>query len=176
MKKVNNIEYIIPIKGLSIGKHYYNFTIGNSFFEEYEKSEIFGANLEIELTLDKQATFIDVKGGFKGTVITECDRCLGELELEIDFMASLLVRFGKIDPEEEIGGEEVLFLDPSESELDLRQFFYDYICLALPIQRVHKEEECDPEILEKLKSHALVSEQKIEIKESPFDKLKTLMN
>lgn len=174
MKKVRNIEYTIPINGLSTGKHNYNFTIDNSFFKEYENSVVFGADLDVQLTLDKHTTFIDIKGDFKGTVLTECDRCLGELELEMDFMASLLVKFVKVDQESE--NEEVLILDPSESELDLKQFFYDYICLALPIQRVHKEDECDSKMLEKLRSHALVSEQEIETKESPFDKLKNLMN
>lgn len=171
MKKVNNIEYVLPITGLSVGKYYYNFTIGDNFFEEYENSEILGAQLEVSLTLDKHATFIDIKGDFKGTVITECDRCLGELELEMDFEASLLVKFAK-NAEEESG--EILTLDPSESELDLSQFFYDYTYLALPFQRIHKEEECDSEMVERLKRYTVDKVQ--EQKESPFDKLKNLMN
>lgn len=172
MNKVSNIDYIIPIKGLSIGKHDYSFTIENNFFEEYENGEISGAQLEVLLTLDKHDTFINVKGNFKGTVTTECDRCLGEVDIEMDFTASLLVKFAKTAMEEDT--EEILTLDPSESELDLKQFFYDYIYLALPIQRVHKEEECDPVMLEKLKNYIVVSDQ--EKKESPFDKLKSLKN
>ncbi len=172
MNKVSNIDYVIPIKGLSIGKHDYSFTIENNFFEEYENREISGAQLEVLLTLDKHDTFIDIKGNFKGTVTTECDRCLGEVDIEMNFMASLLVKFAKTAMEEDT--EEILTLDPSESELDLKQFFYDYIYLALPIQRVHKEEECDPVMLEKLKNYIVVSDQ--EKKESPFDKLKSLKN
>lgn len=172
MNKVSNIDYVIPIKGLSIGKHDYSFTIENNFFEEYENREISGAQLEVLLTLDKHDTFIDIKGNFKGTVTTECDRCLGEVDIEMNFMASLLVKFAKTAMEEDT--EEILTLDPSESELDLKQFFYDYIYLALPIQRVHKEEECDPVMLEKLKNYIVVSDQ--EKKVSPFDKLKSLKN
>ncbi len=172
MNKVSNIDYVIPIKGLSIGKHNYSFTIEDNFFKEYENEEISGAKLEVLLTLDKHDTFIDIKADFKGTVKTECDRCLGEVNLEMDFTASLLVKFAKATMEEDT--EEVLTLDPSESELDLKQFFYDYIYLALPIQRVHKEEECDPVMLEKLKNYVLASAQ--EKKESPFDKLKNLKN
>lgn len=172
MNKVSNIDYIIPIKGLSIGKHDYSFTIENNFFEEYENREISGAQLEVLLTLDKHDTFIDIKGNFKGTVTTECDRCLGEVDIEMNFMASLLVKFAKTAIEGDT--EEILTLDPSESELDLKQFFYDYIYLALPIQRVHKEEECDPVMLEKLKNYIVISDQ--EKKESPFDKLKSLKN
>ncbi|MFA6770103.1 MAG: DUF177 domain-containing protein [Bacteroidales bacterium] len=172
MNKADNIEYVIPIKGLSVGKYHYDFTVGGDFFREYENRDIDGAQLKISLTLDKHATFIDVKGIFKGAVTTKCDRCLGELEVEIDFTASLLVKFGEITQGEE--SEEIITLDPSESDLDLKQFFYDYIYLALPIQRVHKEDECDLEMLEKLQNYRVTNVE--ERKNSPFEKLKNLMN
>jgi uncharacterized metal-binding protein YceD (DUF177 family) len=66
-------------------------------------------------------------------------------------------------------------LDPAESELDMRQFLYDYICLALPLQKVHKKGECDPEMIEKLNNlHGKSNSQQERV--TPFDKLKDLMN
>ncbi len=173
MNKVGNRDYIIPIKGMSAGKHLFEFPIGNEFFEEYDNSQILGALLNVKLELDKSSTLIEVKGVIGGSVTVECDRCLELMEVKIETEANLLVKFVKSVGEED--DDEVMTLEPSESELDLKQFLYDYISLALPIQRVHPKGECNPEMIKKLdalNNKALEGEEA----KSPFDKLKDLMN
>ena len=32
----------------------------------------------------------------------------------------------------------------------MSQIVYDYICLSLPLQRVHEEGECNPEVMARL--------------------------
>jgi uncharacterized protein len=65
-----------------------------------------------------------------------------------------------------------------EHELDMKQYFYEYILLALPIKRVHPDDKngnstCDPEMLKKLKEH-IISE---EVESDPrWDELKKLIN
>ena len=173
MNKVSNREYIIPINGMSVGKHLVDFSIGNEFFEEYDNSQIIGALLRVKLELDKSSTLIEIKGNIGGSVTVECDRCLELMELKLQTEVKLLVKFVKTQDEED--NDEVMTLDPSESELDLSQFLYDYICLALPIQRAHPQGECDPEMINKLSTlnkKALDGDDS----KSPFDKLKDLMN
>lgn len=67
-------------------------------------------------------------------------------------------------------------MEPTDTDLDLRQFFYDYVCLSLPLQRVHPKGGCNEQMIEKLKS--LKAEDKKVKKEanSPFEKLKNLLN
>lgn len=173
MNRVADRDYIVPIKGLSLGKHQYGFTIDDNFFDGYEGSEITSADIKVDLTLDRHTTFMEIKGVFEGIVKSECDRCLEELDLELDFETSLLVKFTRTNQEED--NEEVLILDPSESELDMKQFFYDYVCLALPLQKVHLEGECDPRMIEKLEKLRGESDILPEGR-TPFDKLKDLMN
>ncbi|MDO9679535.1 MAG: DUF177 domain-containing protein [Bacteroidales bacterium] len=173
MNKVSNRGYIIPINGMSIGKHLVDFSIDNEFFEEYDNSQILGALLNVKLELDKSSTLIEIKGNIDGSVTLECDRCLELMEMKLQTDVKLLVKFVKTQDEED--NDEVTTLDPSESELDLSQFLYDYICLALPIQRAHPQGECDPEMIEKinaLNKKALDGDDS----KSPFDKLKDLMN
>jgi len=148
MIKVSNRDYIIPIKGMSIGKHSFEFTIDNSFFEEYENRDILGADFKVSLEIERSTLLLEVKAVIDGVVRTECDRCLEELEQMLETEAKLIVKFVKTVQEED--NEEVLTLDPNESELNLKQFLYDYICLALPIQRVHNEGDCNPEMIKKL--------------------------
>ena len=41
-------------------------------------------------------------------------------------------------------------MDPTDGELDLSQFIYDYICVNMPLQRVHAEGKCNPQMMERL--------------------------
>lgn len=166
-------RYIIPIKGLSQGKHSYQFIIDDAFFKEYDESLISSADLTVNVVLNRQTTFIEIEGEFFGKVKSDCDRCLGELDIELDFNASVVVKFNsEIESEED---SEIIFLSPSESELDLSQYFYDYISLALPLQKTHSPGECDPQMIEKLNNLTLGGESPNK-STSPFDKLKDLIN
>jgi len=173
MGKGSYTDYAIPIKGLSIGVHKYSFSIDDKFFEDFENSQILSAEIDIDTELDRSETLINVLCHIKGSVTVECDRCLEDLVLPIDVEASLLVRFVKsVEDEDDL---ETITLDPAETTLDLKQFFYDYICLSLPLQRVHKEGECNPEMISRLQK-AKSEEKKSNGDTSPFDKLKDLLN
>ncbi len=147
---VENKEFIIQIKGLQIGKHNYNFPIGGSFFREFENSQILDADLEAEVVLEKGSGWMNVEAVVTGDVTVECDRCLDEVVLPMDFECSMAVKFAKSVEEDD--GDEFIIMDPTDSELDLTQFLYDYVCLNLPLQKVHPEGECNREMMEKLGS------------------------
>ncbi len=168
-------DYILPIKGMSVGKHEFEFAVGSEFFLTIENSLITDANLDVYLTVDKKSTHIFLEMELKGVVDTECDRCLDSISFPIDINGKLLVKFVRSCEEEET--DEVMILDPSEPELDLSQFIYDYVCLALPIYKTHPQGECNKEMETKLSSYMVG---KIQIdshdNETPFDKLKDIVN
>ena len=107
MNKVSNKEYIIPIKGMSVGRHHFDFPVGNEFFEEYGNSQILGASLNVKLELEKSSTLIEVRADIEGSVTVECDRCLEMMEAKIETEATLLVKFvktaGEEDDDEHVG-------------------------------------------------------------------------
>lgn len=173
MNRERDNYYSIPVKGLSIGKHIFDFAIGKSFFDEFENSKILDGELDAVVELERGVSLINVFCTVKGSLLVECDRCLGELSYKIDISPKLIVKF--VRSHEEPDNEEVLILDPGESELDLRQFFYDYICLALPISCVHATGECDPEMEAKLQIISAKSEE-VKKSNSAFEKLKDLLN
>lgn len=171
-KEPDNL-YTIPVKGLSVGKHQYGFLIDKKFFEDFENSQILGASLKVDVDLERSETWIRIVSAIQGTISVECDRCLDELVIPLKTEASLLVRFVKNEDEPE-EGLETITLDPSEAILDLRQFFYDYICLSMPIQMVHEEGKCDPEMIARLENAR--GEKPVGENGSPFDRLKDLLN
>jgi uncharacterized metal-binding protein YceD (DUF177 family) len=58
----------------------------------------------------------------------------------------LLVKFGSEEEDADVGtgDDDVMMVDDTAAMLDLSQFVYDYVCLALPLQMVHPEGECNP--------------------------------
>ena len=173
MKRVGHNGCSIPLKGMAVGKHHLSFDIGGEFFREYENSEVIEAELSVELDVAKSSTLMNIDGVITGNVGVECDRCLEEVLLPIEAEFGLIVKFAKDIDEER---DEIIVIDPSEGELDLSQLFYDTVILSLPIQRVHDEGRCDPEMVKKLESLKGDNSEKAEESESPFSVLKNLKN
>ena len=168
-------DFIVPLNGLSQGRTEFRRRVGKEFFESFENSDILDAGLDVDVVVEKSGRFIGVDCGIKGTVTVTCDRCLEDLELPVDTGFALSVRFGQPGSGEETEGErEVVVLPLGESDLDLSQTFYDYICLSLPVQRVHDEGGCDPRTIGYLSSE---DDQKNDRKDSstPFAGLGDLL-
>jgi len=149
-------QYTIPFRGLKEGKHQFHFDIEDTFFEHFDPSEIGGANVLARVDLDKHSQFLELHFSLSGNVNVVCDRCLEVFPLYIQHQARLYIRFGEETHEQT---DEVLTLADSENEVKLEQYFYEYIHLALPYQKIHPETEgksgCNPEmkkVLNKLKS------------------------
>lgn len=144
----DNKDFIIQIKGLKIGKYEYDFPIDGAFFKSFGNTQIFDAAVDVKIVIEKGGGWMNVTCIAEGNLTVECDRCLDELELPVDFTASMAVKFAKTD--EDPQSDEFLVVDPTDGELDLSQFIYDYICVNMPLQRVHQEGECNPQMMAKL--------------------------
>ena len=114
----------------------------------------------------------------RGTVTVPCDRCLEDLEIPVEEERKLSVKFGNeptspLDTEE--GERETVYFSTEEPVIDLRQIVYDYTCLAVPMQRVHKEGECNPAAVAHLSSESDVVKPKETATDNPFAALKDLL-
>lgn len=142
----------IGIRGLSFGKHPFNFKLDGSFFEAYESDTVSDAELDINAVVTKEQGWMSLDLGIAGKVTVKCDRCLGDLVLPVDIQVPFSVMFSSYAGDAEEGSaDEVILLDSSSAELDLSQIIYDYVTLSLPIKKVHPEGQCDPQMMEKLK-------------------------
>jgi len=168
-------RYTIPLSGLKEGRHTIDFEIDNKFFEHIEESEVKEGSLIANIVMDKRSSHLDLAIGISGNVRVCCDRCLEMFFHPVVCENRLLVKFGKtvedIDP-------DILYLPIGENELDLQQHIYEFILLALPIKRVHPNNEdgestCDPEMLKKLDE--LIIEEDPEA-DPRWNELKKLMN
>jgi uncharacterized metal-binding protein YceD (DUF177 family) len=149
MRSVNN--YKLAFKGLSPGKHAFTFDIDDSFFTLFEGAEIAHGRLFSKIVLEKQSALLQLDIKITGCVKAECDRCLEELDVPVNYKGRLLVKFGKATSDMEANDEdEIMTIDPAESEIDLSQFLFDTINVNLPLQRIHPEGLCNKEMIDRL--------------------------
>jgi len=167
--------FAIPISGLKEGLHNYDFEIDRKFFDQFEESEVREGVLWVTVEVDKKSSHADLLIRISGEVTIACDRCLGIFSYPIVCENRLLVKFGKISGDID---PDIITVPADENELDMRQFFYEYILLALPIRKVHPPDKdgrstCDPEMLEKLSMHIINGEAGSDPR---WDELKKLIN
>ncbi len=143
------LEYSLPVKGLGIGVHQFRFQVDASFFKHFQESPVEAGQVEVLLDFDKRPDLYVLDFRLEGTVRTECDRCLAEIDLPIADQQRLLVKFSE---EEEIEEAEVVFISREETQLDVSHFIYEFIVLAMPIIKVYdcendENRQCNEEML-----------------------------
>ena len=146
--------YTISFKGLSLGAHTYDWTIDNAFFAKYEMSEISAASIEVQLTLMKHSSFLELRFEMNGWADVICDRCLDALKLDIKSENMLYVKFGELAGEDDSDDNDVIILPYSEDRLNVAQYLYEFAHLNLPIRRVHLDKnDCNKDMICKLEQY-----------------------
>jgi len=144
-------HFSVPYKGLGNGIHRLKFNVDSEFFKEFEDSHVDNGNFEVDVELDKRHDHSELQFEVKGYTRTNCDRCLSSIDLPLHGNFRLLVKYG----ENEGSNDEILFIHPETSILNLAQVVYEYILLSMPIIKVYDCERdenppCNMEVLDKL--------------------------
>ncbi|MBQ8492687.1 MAG: DUF177 domain-containing protein [Alistipes sp.] len=155
-----NALYKIAYKGLKAGSYEYDFQVDDALFEAYERVEIKGGRCDAHVALKRSETMLELNVTIQGEVICECDRCLEDCPIAVDYEGDLVVKFS--DEIDDYDGE-VLWMSPAEDYVDLTQYIYESIVLSLPYRRVHEEGGCNPAMLA---SFSEATEEEIEAMEA----------
>jgi uncharacterized metal-binding protein YceD (DUF177 family) len=127
-------EYTIPFVGLKEGEHHFDFDIDNTFFQNFEYDEFNAANVKIDLKLIKKSTLLEFYFEATGSVNLNCDITNEPYNQTIDDEFKLVVKFGN---EYNDDNEDILIVPHGEYEINVAQYIYELIVLAVPIKRVH---------------------------------------
>jgi uncharacterized metal-binding protein YceD (DUF177 family) len=144
----------IPFRGLKIGIHDYEWEIDKKFFEVYENPDVTDCQIKVDVQLDKQERMMALNFDIRGTLISTCDRCLGELKLPVRINEHYIFKLGQEREEE---SENIMIIPESDYQIDIGKLIFDYITLAIPIKKVHGSDGleptgCDPEALKILEN------------------------
>lgn len=146
MNMIRNNEYVIGLAGLHNGRTSYEYHVGQDFFDSFGSDMVRNADLHVVADLDKSGSDIRLSLRMDGTVTVECDRCLEDLVLPLAVDVALAVKFVKGAAEDTVS-DDVIILEPGDTELDMRQLIYDYVIVGIPLQKVHDIKDCNPDVV-----------------------------
>ena len=127
-------EYIIPFSGLKEGRHEYHYKVDNKFFQSFDFREFNAASIDVFVHLDKRSTVLEFEFQATGTVNVDCDLSSEPFDLPINATLALLVKFGEEFDDED---DEILILPHGEHQVNIAQYVYEMLVLAVPAKRVH---------------------------------------
>ncbi len=136
-------RYSIDYQSLQNGVYALDMEVDASLFEAMESNEIKGGECRVRVELAKSESGIDTQVSIEGEVVVECDRCLEDCTVPVDFEGELKVRFS--DDVSDYDGEQ-MWIAWGE-RLSLAQYIYESIVISLPYRRVHADGECNPEMM-----------------------------
>ena len=127
-------EFDIPFSGLKQGKHGYSYDIDNTFFDSFGYDEFNAVNVNVKVILNKTPTIMELDFDADGTVNVDCDITSEPYDQPITSSSRLIVKFGDAYNDED---DEILILPHGEHQLNIAQFVYEMLVLAVPLKRVH---------------------------------------
>lgn len=150
-------EFSIPFSGLKQGKHEFGYVIENEFFESFEYTEFNNANVDVNVLMNKSSTMLELELNADGIVNLDCDLTSEPYDQQITANLELVVKFGDEFNDED---DEILIIPHGEHQVNIAQYVYEMVVLAVPQKRVH------PGVLDgTLKSEALTKLQELQPKD-----------
>ncbi|NNE31308.1 MAG: DUF177 domain-containing protein [Winogradskyella sp.] len=127
-------EYTIPFVGLKVGEHHFDYQIDNTFFKSFEYDEFNAVDVKIDLVLEKKSTLLELYFSATGVVNVNCDITNEPYNQDIDDKFKLVIKFGS---EFNDDNEDILIIPHGEYEINVAQYIYELVILAVPVKRIH---------------------------------------
>lgn len=173
-------DFKLRLAGVEDGTYSFSISCKKEFFELAKISNIEDGNLKLQVEMSKTEKLVDVRCHFEGYVVAPCDRCLLPVTLPMDIDERLIVKLvPTVEEGENDDDDDIWVMDENTYELDIFQFVYESIFLAMPISVIHEDDEngnstCDPEVLKKLEELSQKEEEKEKETDPRWDALKNL--
>jgi uncharacterized protein len=127
-------EFAVNIIGLSKKAHLFNYHLEKGFFEKYGTESVSDGRFDVEVVLDKKETFIEVNFKISGQAALVCDRTLEPFYFPINENRKMVFKYG--EEAQEIS-DEIVIITRDQDSIDLGQYLYEFIALAIPMKRLH---------------------------------------
>lgn len=146
-------DWMLVFGSLKGGNHSFKYKLNDAFFESIEQDLIRKGEVEVLLNLERFERQLELHFSLEGWVEKSCDICLTTLKYPVSTTTYLHVKITDKPFEDEA---ELICLDSSAYELDLKPHLYDFVVLSLPMQIRCEDaldrEECNNDVINKLES------------------------
>ena len=126
----------INILSLKNGSYLHTMEVNDAFFAAHPGSIVQRGNLTVKVQLEKSDAALTTMLDIAGWVELECGRSADFYQQPIHTQERIIFKFG--DEDRELS-EDVQMIRRTTTELDLAQFVYEFIHLALPVRRIKPE-------------------------------------
>lgn len=132
-------DFNIVFSGLPLGAHAFEYEIDNSFLETlFDYHELSGLRAKVDVELIKQNTMLEFQFSLKGEIDAVCDLSNRPFIQPIENAFTLVVKFGDAYNNDD---DEILILPHGEYEINIAQYLYELIVLAIPTRFFHPDVE-----------------------------------
>jgi uncharacterized protein len=161
---------------LRLGANQFEFDIDDSFFQDFEFSQIKKGDLKVELEIIKKETMYELNFAIRGTVELACHRCLEQMSFPVEKDFVLILKLS--ENADETSTDEIIFIPRNMVDFNVAGAIYENIHLAVPMsyncEMSVNRDNCDEEILKKIEKLSVKSES--EERDPRWDTLKDLLN
>ncbi|MFT5777637.1 MAG: hypothetical protein ACI837_000585 [Crocinitomicaceae bacterium] len=154
VNKSSDNQFIIPFVGLKIGKHEFEFDLTDAFFEESDYSIVKKGKVQVKLSFEKKETMMIGIFNISGTVETACDRCTEPVEVEVKGDYRLVYKFDSTASDD----ETLVIVYPEDFDVNVRDNILEFINVSVAARSVHKEGECNEDMLDLLDKYIVNSD------------------
>ncbi|MEL6388598.1 MAG: DUF177 domain-containing protein [Bacteroidota bacterium] len=145
-------EFVIPYLGIKNGEHQFQFLLDKDFFSHFEMSKIVEADLQISVVFDRQDGMVNLHLRCTGSYRGDCDRCTAPIDIPLSFDDYVIIKLAT--PPEHVT-DEVIYMPPESSHVDISDPIYQSVHLHMPIQQLRDCEgesyrHCDQDVLTKI--------------------------
>ena len=147
-------QFKIDLKNLPDGINSYSYELDRKYFDTIDHEEVRKGNVNVEMTVKKTIDAFEFNFHLTGTIQIPCNRCLDEMDQEIDTHNRLVVNLGEAYSEE---SDELIIIPADEGEINIAWYLYEFIVLDIPIKHVHEPGKCNKVMSSKYRKHKAVS-------------------
>lgn len=144
-------EYQLPLQSLPEGEHRFTYHLGKQFFDNMESADVRDANIDVELVVVHKGDVYDLTMHLTGTLTVQCDRCLDDMELPVDTVYHIMVKYGDTYRDD---SDDILEIPRSDAYLNIAYMLFDTASLAIPIKHVHPMGKCNRQMSAALRRHS----------------------
>lgn len=149
-------SYKIDLKNMRTDVAEYQFALDEAFFEAVEGTLVRSGKADADLKIRESGGAYVFTFHIKGTVHVPCDRCLDDMDVEIEAERMLTVKLG----DEYADEGDMMILPYEDAILNVAWIIYEFIVLEVPLTHVHEPGHCNVEMMEALAAHLVTSSEK----------------
>lgn len=144
--------YKIDLKNMRTDTEKFQFRLDDTFFDAVEGTLFRKGNVDVSLRVSKMTGAFELSFRIKGNVTVPCDRCLDDMEQEIDAESVLKVKLGDSYADE----GDLVVVPFEDGTLNVAWHIYEFIALEIPMKHVHEPGKCNVAMMEALQGHSAV--------------------